>query len=37
MTMNEIEKYLRATPIIDCDNESLKEKARDLTKGSTKE
>ena len=31
--MEQMERYLRATPTIDCDNESIKEKALDLTKG----
>lgn len=32
MTVNDIEKYLRATAIIDCDNESIRRKAEELTK-----
>jgi len=31
--MEQMERYLRPTPTIDCDNESIKEKARELTKG----
>lgn len=31
--MEQMEIYLRPTPTIDCDNESIKEKARELTKG----
>ncbi len=31
--MNQMEKYLRPTPTIDCDNEAIKEKAQSLTKG----
>lgn len=26
-------KYLKPTPVIDCDNQSIREKAKDLTKG----
>jgi transglutaminase-like putative cysteine protease len=33
MTMKENEKYLRPTPAIDCDNESIKRKAKELTGG----
>ena len=28
-----MEKYLRPTPVIDCDSDSIKEKARQLTRG----
>jgi transglutaminase-like putative cysteine protease len=31
--MNQNEKYLRPTPAIDCDNESIKRKAEELTEG----
>lgn len=31
--MNQMEKWLKATPTFDCDNESIKEKAQNLTKG----
>ena len=29
----QMEKYLKATPVIDCDNMSIREKTRELTKG----
>jgi len=35
--MQDTEKYLRPTPSIDCDNESIKQKADDLTKGQEKD
>jgi len=31
--MQQVEKYLRPTPTIDCDNELIKQKAEDLVKG----
>ena len=31
--MDQMEKYLRPTPTIDCDNESIKENAQNLIKG----
>ena len=33
MIMKEMEKYLRPTPTVDCDNESIEGKAQNLTKG----
>ena len=32
-TMTEVDKWLRATPTFDCENESIIEKAKDLTRG----
>ena len=34
--MDEMEKYLRPTPTLDCDNEAIRQKARDLTEGDEK-
>ena len=33
MIMNQMEKYLRPTPTIDCNNESIKQKSQNLTEG----
>ena len=35
--MQQTEKYLQPTPSIDCDNESIKQQAEDLTKGQEKD
>ncbi|MBM4447082.1 MAG: transglutaminase domain-containing protein [Chloroflexi bacterium] len=34
--MNEMEKWLKATPTFDCENEAIKEKAESVTKGQEK-